>query len=270
MNEFEVCNIGTGEKRMQTRLAGFSAIAGCLALCLAIPVRGQDSMKLTGVNGSYSPGYLCSQASGCSQDYTGIYYGSVDNASNTGIVSDDFNHVTNFGENWQATAISTSTLNAGNIGKTEFGSQIGLVGYAEIASLVSEIFTLNNGKGTFDGINNVTGTDLSEAIWDISTKGGISGISLKAFLLVEYVENLFHGPSATTNAQAYLNKLNLWILTPGNNSNGSPQEFWSQNGPNLNVPEGGAAITYLLLAALACFGAMRFTSRNQSARRETT
>jgi hypothetical protein len=243
---------------MKVRLGGLAAIIGCAALCLALPALGQNSITLTGVNGSYSAGDLCSAGIGCQQVYTGLYYSTVDNTVNTPTICDDFNHNVTIGETWNATAINTSSLNGTNILQTEFGGTIGLVGYAEVATLVSEIFTLNNGTAAlFGGVSNVTGTDLSEAIWDITTNGGITGKSANASALVKWVEGLYGSSSA---AQAYLNGLSLWILTPAPNN--GPQEFWA-------APEGGSALLYLLLAGISCFGAMWFSSRNQSGRRVT-
>jgi hypothetical protein len=254
---------------MKITTRGFAVFIGFVALGLALPAFGQNTVTLTGVNGSYSAGELCS-TSECGQAYTGNYYATVNNTT-TAVICDDFNHNVSINESWNATAINTSSLNASNITQTEFGSgttngQIAPVVYAEVASLVSEIFTLNNGTWTFDGLTNVTGTDLSEAIWDITTKGGITGISANAAALVSYVKSLFGGDTSG-QALAYLNSLNLWILTPSPNN--GPQEFWAPGGPSFNVPEGGAAFLYLLLAGGSCFGAMFFRSRNQLRNRQT-
>lgn len=252
---------------MKIKVAGLFAVILCAGLCFALPALGQNSITLTGVNGSTSGGNLCSTASGCEDVYTGLYYSTVNGTANTGTICDDFNHNVTVGETWQATAIQASNLSTSNIGNTEFGSTIGLAGYAEVATLVSEMFTLNNGTGTLGGVTGITGTDLSEAIWDITTKGGITGISSKAAALVTWVQGLLGGDSNAA-AVAYLAQYsNLFILTP--NPNNGPQEFWSQNGPNFSVPEGGSALLYLLLAGLACFGAMRVSSRSQAQRRES-
>ena len=160
---------------MKMEAKGYATILGLVVLCICIPAFGQNTVTLTGVNGQYSAGNLQSSTSQPEQAYTGLYYATVDGAANTGIICDDFNHNVTIGETWQANAVNTSSLTS--TAGLEFGSTIGLVGYAEVASLVSEIFTLNNGSGTFDGITKVTGTDLSEAIWDITSSGGITDIS---------------------------------------------------------------------------------------------
>ncbi len=256
---------------MKIRARGFAVIIGFVALCLAPSAHGQNSIALTGVNGSVSAGDLCSAASGCEQVYTGLYYATVDGSANTGIICDDFNHNVTVGQNWSATAINTSSLTAGNIGYTEFGGVANAaVVYAEVATLVSEMFTLNNGTGTFAGIK-ISGTDLSEAIWDITTKpNGISGISANAAALVTYVLGIYGGDSQQA-ALNYLNDLNLWILTPSPND--GPQEMWALGTtPNvmpLKTPEGGSALLYMLLAGFTCFGAMFFKSRNQPRNSET-
>jgi hypothetical protein len=234
------------------------ALAAMALLCFGLPAFGQNaSVTLTGVNGSTSGGDLCSTASGCEDVYTGLYYATVNNSTGTPIICDDFDHNVSSGQTWNATALNTSALNSTNITGLEFGAGVNGQGaaqlYAEVATLVSEVFALNNGSGTFGGLTNVTGTDLSEAIWDITTKGGITGISSNAAALVTYVEGLF-GSDTSTEALAYLNKLSLWILTP--NPNNGPQEMWA-----LTVPEGGAALMYLLLATLFCSGA--FFKRNR-------
>ncbi len=244
---------------MKVSTARIATLAAALVLFAGLSAFGQTSVTLTGVNGSYSAGDLCSTQSGCEQVYTGQYYATVNNVANSPIICDDFNHNVSIGETWQATAMNTSALTSSNITSLEFGAgangQIAPVVYAEVASLVSEIFTLNNGSGTFDGLKGVTGTDLSEAIWDITTQGGITGISANAAALVKYVEGIF-GSDTSKQALSYLNGLSLWILTPSPND--GPQEMWA-----LSVPEGGAALMYLLLASLFCGWSFFLRNREQ-------
>jgi hypothetical protein len=245
---------------MRVSTTRIATLAAFVFLFTGLFAFGQTSITLTGVNGSTSAGDLCSTQSGCEPVYTGQYYATVNNLSNSPIICDDFNHNVSLGQNWQANAINTSALTSTNIAYLEFGSgmtngQIAPVVYAEVASLVSEIFTLNNGTGTFDGVKGVTGTDLSEAIWDITTQGGITGISSNAAALVKYVEGLF-GSDTSQAALKYLNGLSLWILTPSPNN--GPQEMWA-----LSVPEGGAALMYLLLASLFCGWSFFLRNREQ-------
>jgi len=262
---------------MKIRVGGLAAIIGCAALCLTLPALGQNSITLTGVNGSTSSdngGNLLSSSESINQYpngmdvYTGIYYSTVDGTAMTPTICDDFNHNVNLGETWSATAVNTQSLNANNITQLEFGGGANAaVVYLEVATLVSEIFTLNNSTGTFDGLK-VSGTDLSEAIWDITTPGGIKGITANALALVGYLEGTGtygFGNYTAAQALAYLNKLNLWILTPSPNN--GPQEFWAPGGPSYNVPEGGSALLYLLLAGASCFGAMFFRYRSEFANR---
>jgi len=251
---------------VKIRARELAAIIGSAALCLALPALGQNSITLTSVNGQYSAGDLSNNTGGPGEQvYTGIYYSTVDGTANTPTICDDFNHNVNIGQTWNATALNTSSLNSGNIGQTAFGATIGLVGYAEVATLVAEIFTLNNGTAkSFGNGTNVTGTDLSEAIWAITTPGGIKGISANAVAIVSWVQGLYGSSSA---AQSFLNKLNLWILTPSPYASSSAQEFWAPGGPSYHVPEGGSALLYLLLAGASCFGAMKFSARNQTGRR---
>ena len=240
-------------------------LAAFVIFCAGLSAFGQVPITLTGVNGSYSAQDLCSSGAGCEQVYTGIYYATVNNVANTGIICDDFNHNVTTGETWNAAAINTSALTAntttGAISGVQFGAgvngQTGAVVYAEVADLVSEIFSLNNGTGTFDGLT-VTGTDLSEAIWDITTNGHITGLSSTAAALVKCVEGIF-GSDSTQAAISYLNSLNLWILTPSPDN--GPQEMWTAN---MSVPEGGAAFLYLLLAALFCSWALFVRNRERA------
>jgi len=232
---------------------GLAAIIGCAVLCLALPAFGQVSITLTGVNGSTSGSALNGE-----DVYTGLYYATVNGIADQEVICDDFTHNVTIGETWNAVAINTSALNSTNIRQTEFGGAIGLQGYAEVATLISEIYALNNSTGAFGGQPVVSGTDLSEAIWDITTPvpPGLTGSSPTALALVTYVKGLY---KTDDSALAYLSTLNLWIMTPSPNS--GPQEFWKDPPPPL--PEGGAAPLYLFFAGLACFGAMCFSPRNQ-------
>ncbi|HEY1903552.1 MAG TPA: hypothetical protein VGG56_14045 [Terracidiphilus sp.] len=245
---------------MRIKAVGLAAIAGSALFCFGLPAFGQDVVSVE-YTGSYSTTWGNSGG-----DYgAGIYSATINGATSPGIICDDFNDEITTGETWNANAYQASSLASGNIGSTLFGNTIGLSGYAEVATLVSLMF--GNGT-TYGGITGITQAELSSAIWDITTPGGVSGLDAKATALVASVELAFTGN--LSKATSYLAGLtNLWILTPDpltGVGSGEPQEMWTEA---LGVPEGGTAFMFLLLAGVSCFGAMFFKYRNQLGNRES-
>ncbi len=252
-----------GNGTMKLGLGGLAAILGCSALCLVLPASGQYYGPYTGaplsngetVSVQYTGGYTDTFGS----FGAGIYAGSV-NGNATGVICDDFSdQISTSTPAWTANATQASSLTAANLGDTLFGSTIGLTGYAQVATLVSMMF----GNGTYGG-HTYTQGEISSAIWDITTKGGISGLDAAANALVALLKTNITSSKASSILAGFTN---LWILTP--NPNIGPghepgQEFWIQT-----VPEGGAALMYLLLAGFTCFGAMFISSRNQLRNRVT-
>lgn len=239
---------------MKIKLGGLAAIIGSAVLCLTLPALGQVTVTYNGP-GAGDGSTTLTDSMGTDTVYTGNYNATIvglPGASST-VVCDDLNHSLNIGQTWNATALQASALNAGNINNTEFGATIGLGGYAEVATLVAALF---NGTSTLGGISGLTVTDLSDAIWAITTPGGItSGLTNNAKSLVTWLTNNVGNLTGSALATYLAQFSNLWILTPSPNN--GPQEIWT------SVPEGGAALLYLLLAGLACFGAMKFGSRSQ-------
>lgn len=200
---------------------------------------------------------------------TGFYYGSVNGVSvgpgyaSPGYLCDDFADEIYIPESWQANSYQVSTLLAnwtgsGNNG-TLFGSAIGETGYLEMAILVEASF--NGTLGNLGGIG-ATADQLSEVLWCITGGPGSacnkSTMGATAYNLWQWVLSNHSGYSLSQFA-------NLWLYVPINGSQsqgGQPQEMWG----NISVPEGGAALMYLLLAGVSCFGAMFFRSRSQSSR----
>ena len=91
---------------------------------------------------------------------------------------------------------------------------------------------------------------ISQAIWYI-TSGGTAGTSNSYSAAAQNFLNVHGDAGLSTFA-------NLWVYTPVDKTNAGPQEMWGE----IPVPEGGAALMYLLLAGVACFGTM-FYSRRQ-------
>lgn len=236
---------------MRIRVVELAAIAASMLLPFGIPASGQT------VQVEYTGGYSTTWGNSSGDFGAGVYSATINGAASaSGIICDDFNDEITSGETWTANAYQASSLTSSNIGETLFGNTIGLTGYAEVATLVSMMFS---GGTSYGSITGITQAELSSAIWDITTKGGISGLDSTATALVAAVEAAFGGN--TSAAQKYLASLtNLWILTPTPEGPGEPQEMWTEN---LSMPEGGAALMYLLLAGLSCYGAMFFRRRNQ-------
>ena len=264
-----------------------TAIAGCAALGLAIPSFGQayygpytgpalsngEPVTLQYYPGDYSGG--ANFAGNGAGIYTGeltagfnqpILTGSGPN--NAGIVCDDNNDLLVAGKIWDANAYQASTI-ASNITETLFGSTIGVQGYAEVATLVSFMFS---GGTTYGSITGITQTEISDAIWALSNTLTIPmpQVTTEETIAQELVNAVFavYGNKSNSGtlaaATTYLNGLtNLWVLTPNNAANApgnlTGQEVWLQ----VPAPEGGSALLYLLLAGFTCFGAMRFNSRLQ-------
>jgi hypothetical protein len=236
---------------MKNKVIRLATISASALLCLGLPVMGQQAVSVH-LTGGYSTTF--------GSDEAGIYSATINGASSPGVICDDFNDEESATATWNATAYQASSLASGNLSNTLFGSTIGLTGYAEVATLVSMMF--GNIPNTYAGIIGITQSEISSAIWDITTPGGISGLDTKAKSLVAAVEAAFSGN--TTKAGQYLATLtNLWILTPNPKTgvgSGEAQEMWTEG---LTVPEGGAALLYLMLAGLACFGTM-FYSRKRA------
>jgi len=242
---------------MRIRAGGFAAIAVLAAFCLALPALSQD------VTVGYTGGYSAVWGS----EGAGTYNGTL-NGAPAQVICDDFQDTISAGQTWSATVLNAANLNTTNIVDTLFGSTIGLDGYAELATLVSYMYALPNGSATttLGGIT-FSQADISAAIWYITGGPALSSLSATEVDLVNYVKSTL-GINSMTDAQAeaYLARFGgLWIYTPDPNTHHGAQEMWS----NTNVPEGGAALLYLLLAGAVCFGAMFFSPRKRLGNCET-
>jgi hypothetical protein len=235
-----------GEIKMKLRSIAYIATAGAILSCLGVTSRAQsDTVKFSG---SYSTTW--------DGDDAGIYGGTVNGSTSPGFVSDDFTGQIHSGESWQGNAIDVSQLTATDpstgkpyLDNTLFGSKIGVAGYAEMAMLVSMMF---NGSTSFNVITGLTQSELSSAIWAIGS-GNLEGLDAKTLLLIVDLGVYFSTHSAT----AYLDSMsNLWILTS------SSGEVWTEG---LSVPEGGAALLYLLIAGVSCFGGLLMQRRRLAA-----
>jgi hypothetical protein len=227
----------------KTRMGSLAAMTGCVLLCLAIPAFGNDvTIDFTGVANSSV------QALGA---YAGYYTGTVNGVASTpGFICDDYNNEIFLpSESWQATATSFASLatTPGALAGTDFGSTLGLDGYAAIAYLSNLMASTPASQQA----------DISAAIWYIGALGtgtysGPLGMDSIAWSSLDstaqgYVQNLLGTTgefgaigSDTTAATGELESSSLWIYTPtGNDITPSgdpmPQEFIG----DVPVPEPG-------------------------------
>jgi hypothetical protein len=187
---------------------------------------------------------------------TGPYDGTINGvavgpgqAGGAGMICDDFQDNIYTGETWTANALNAATLNSSNVGQTLFGGTIGLVGYQEVAYLVYQMLTTSPSTPGYAA----TEAAYSEAIWAL-TGSGVNPSKLTGLALTLYNTVRAGGETLTASQLA-----SLWIYTPNPRGPNQAQEMWGM----VSVAEGGAALGYLFLAGLCCFGAIFLRSRRQ-------
>jgi len=182
---------------------------------------------------------------------TGFYDGSINGVqvgpgqSSPGMICDDFRDNIYSGETWTANAISASTLTS-NIGHTLFGG-LGVAVYQQVAYLVYQMFTTSP--------NADTQAAYSQAIWAL-TNSGVDPSKLTGLALTFY-NGVKGGSEILSSSQL----ASLWIYTPTVPGGNNAQEMWGM--VPVPVPEGGAALGYLFMAGICCFGAVFLRSRRQ-------
>ena len=234
------------------------------AICLTTAAFSQTSVTLTGP----PPGYV----------YDGIYmspyYATVGGVTNVPVVCDDFGDDTYSGSTWNATVTSfsnlTPTTTSWGVAAASNTKLYGAAGYL-FGQILSASTPYDKVVDTFElwalfdpgAVKNYLASTSVDAGAPISTSALsnlIFGTGSNAGLLASLLQQ-------NLSASAYSN---LIILSP-DHSNGTicaagegkcaAQEFIT-----FSVPEGGTAVTYLLLAGLCCAGAMWVRSRSASSR----
>lgn len=229
---------------MNLRAPVFTLVVVLLALSM-VPIAAAQTNVSMSFNGSYSA-VSCIGPDGCVG--AGLYGGTINGVnvgsgqSVPGMICDDYFDNITTNETWTASGVQVSSLNSGNIGSlTLFGSKIGVNGYTEVAFLANMMLT---SPGTVDQ------AAISEAIWFIT--GGsstVNGGKLTGDALTYF--NQAVAALKTTSLSQYAN---LYLYMPTPQGPGEAQEMFSL----VSVPEGGTALSYLLLTGLCCFGAIRF------------
>jgi hypothetical protein len=207
-------------------------IAAIALLCFAPAAFANSTLNMTGAGNNVMDGV-----------YVGPYYATVNGVANTPVICDDFADESRIGSSWSFTANNFSTL-----GSALWGNQT--ANYEAAAWLTLQMLSLNTNP------NNATTVGyLSFAIWSLFDKSALNGLTSTQLAGVD--SWLAKIPSNLTPGEFS----NFVILTPQGCANGPGscpgQEFL------MMVPEGGSALTYLLLAGLSCFGAMLFRRKHQ-------
>jgi hypothetical protein len=213
--------------------------------------QGQVNINLTGAGNNVMDGV-----------YVGPYNATV-NGTSTQIICDDFVDESYVGESWTANVTTLSNLNGTKWGGMANATTL----YDEAAWLATQMLS-----PTYSGNATQVGY-LAYALWAVFQPSAVEswlGANSAAWQAVQ-------GWLNSAEAQHFTNGefANFFLYTPNMNDpitcNGGscptapPQEFFGQ----LSAPEGGSTLMYILLAALACAGAIWLRSRRQSEGRVT-
>jgi hypothetical protein len=239
---------------------------GIAALSLGTWASAQTSVTLTGPPPGYSYDGI----------YVSPYYATVGGATNTAIVCDDFGDDSTL-STWNATVTPFSGILSTNTSWSLAGKT--LTQYNAVAWLTVQV--LQQTPGTMGQII------YSFADWALFDPNGVAaylsnhpintGLTTAAlcndiFGSGAFASGVCHSGVGGLLASAYgaavpIGGYNLQIISP--NIVGSANVCKAETGCaaqefiSVSVPEGGAAIAYLLLAGLCCFGAMFLRSRRQ-------
>jgi hypothetical protein len=220
--------------------------------------------------------------------YISPYYGTVtqgtDPSSNT-LICDDFADDSNVGSSWTANVTSFSNL-ASSLGNTVWGSylQSQKVGSSTIMQLYDEAAWLTE-KLLVQTAGSNNQAWYSAAVWAVFDPNGVLNW-LKSYGNDAACNAIFGANCASVNVKSLTagfvynaqqnyasgNYSNLLILSPliggtvcspkiSGSGNCPAQEFF------MLAAEGGAAMAYLLLAALVCFGAIYLRSAQANSSR---
>lgn len=238
-------------KKTTTNAKWFLAAAVAL-MCLAPCAIAQETLTLKGVEGGYDAYGFGS----------GPYSIQVGTGASYNMICDDFTDEIQIGDYWTATPLRVNGTGS-NITSALFGSQAGALTEYEEAAYLSYAILFNTGLGGYSNDN------LQLAVWAIfnsaSVKNVVCGATCSGAGLTEW--NLIQTIISTYASSGTLNLLQaftIWTPVPGTCSGSagcSGQEFFQY------VPEGGAALLYLLLAVGSCAGAMFLRSRDKGSRR---
>ena len=187
--------------------------------------------------------------------YVGAYSATI-NGQAAQIICDDFAHDTYLNESWTANVTTFSNLTSSNTPMWS-GLANSATLYADAAWLATQMFVPANQ-------NNATEGYLAFALWSLFNPNALKGLSASQLAQVNaWLAAIPKGltPSQFANFFIYTPDLTASITCNGGKCpTAPPQEFLGF----MSMPEGGAALGYLLLAGLSCGLAMVLRSRRQA------
>jgi len=204
-------------------------VAAAVLLCFVPGAFAGSSLTMTGAGNNVMGGV-----------YVGPYSATVNGVATT-VICDDFKDDSVIGHTWNVTTNNFSTL-----GSALWGNQT--VAYEQAAWLTLQMLSLSGNSS-----NNTQVGYLSFAIWSIFDKAALNGLNSTQLAGVNIWINKI--PTNLTLSQFS----NFVILTPQGCTNG-PGSCPGQEFLEVIMPEGGAAASYLLIAWLACLGAVLLRS----------
>jgi hypothetical protein len=233
-------------------------------LCFAGRAFAQVGVTLTAPN----PNYYYYDTNYNEDVSVGPYVATVNNVANQAVICDDYSDAVTVGEHWNASEMNFSNLSMSTLGNTMWGATDGsnattLNLYLEAAWLAEKLIGANSLPN-----NNAIVAAIQYAMWGIFNASALSGGppgsgQTSASYWVTMAQQALQGGLSASEFS------NLDILTPLNvkgsaceANSGCAQEYLV-----VVTAEGGTAAMYLLLAAIACFGAMFFRSRQNPVKR---
>jgi hypothetical protein len=239
-----------------------------VVLCLAPSAVGQAELDLTSAGNNVQDDV-----------YVGPYYATIGTNQNQPIICDDFADESKLNTQWPASVTSFSSLlaNNANVYGTVWGNyyqgtlsaSIIVTMYEEAAYLTLQMLALGNSNATLQGyysyaiwavmdpadvVKWLTVTHPNSTIYNaVFGTGGLLAVAQSSYMNGNYSDLLIYSPL-----------INGQVCTPnvgGGGGNCQAQEFF---GMMMQVPEGGSALAYLLLAGVSCFGAMFFRHRRSA------
>jgi len=166
------------------------------------------------------------------------------------LMCDDFTHMINPGDSWNATALNASSLDSSNVLGLEFPSA-GVTGYLEACYLfVEEVSAFNASNSDPEGLYNW-------ATWDLLTGSDVSAAHLSPADEIQ-VQSYLSAAEAAGSSLTPSQFANVDIYTPLDMSSGGPQEFFGY-GTGTPAPEPSTL-------ALLGIGAVGLLARRTAAR----